>query len=70
MWLVRLYYHLTFKKPSQKLGWSLEDFKIAKHYCLSKRHPNLKNHSFWDFIKNRDSVEILHFVNQEIFPNE
>lgn len=70
MKIIRWFYSLIFKKPSTRLSWTVSDFRIARGYCLTQPHPFKPNSTLWNFLRNRDSVEILDYVNRELCLND
>jgi hypothetical protein len=66
MSLQRIFYKLIVKAPTQELNWNLEDFKKGKKWAKSLPHPHLKYSNLWEFLKNKDSVEILDYLNTRI----
>lgn len=66
MTLKRLFYKLTVAVPNQELNWNLRDFEKGKKWAKSLDNPHKKNSDLWVFLKNKDSVEILDYLNKRI----
>lgn len=64
--LKRLFYRLVTTTPNHELTWSVEDFEKGKKWAKSLPHPHYENSNLWEFLKNRDSVEILEHLNEKI----
>lgn len=55
------------KKPTRKLNWTVEDFKLAKKWSKSQKHPYLKLKTLWDYCEDRyESVYTIQNVNNFI----
>lgn len=55
------------QKPSRKLCWTVEDYKLAKKWSKSQKHPYLKLRTLWDYCEDRyDSVYTIQNVNNFI----
>ena len=66
MTLKRLFYRLVSTTPTEELKWNLEDFKKGRMWAKSLPHPHLESSNLWEYLKNRDSVEILDILNEKI----
>jgi hypothetical protein len=66
MTLKRLFYKLVSTTPTRELTWSPEDFEMGRKWAKSLPHPHSDDSDLWEYLKNRDSVEILDCLNQKI----
>lgn len=58
---------LFVQTPTRKLSWTVDDFKTAKKWSKSRKHPYLKFKTLWDFCEDRyDSVYTIQNVNNFI----
>lgn len=62
----RYFYQKFYSKPSRVLAWNVEDFEIGKKWAKSQPHPHYDKYDLWDYLKTRDSVEILHYINTRL----
>jgi hypothetical protein len=55
-------------KPSNKLSWSKEDFKLGRRWAKSQPHSIDKNKTLWDEVyqKRSDSTWTLHELNKRL----
>ena len=54
-------------KPTRKLNWTVKDYKLAKKWSKSQKHPYLKFKTLWDFCEDRyESVYTIQNVNNFI----
>lgn len=63
--LFRKLISLFIKKPKKSFDWTVEDFNRAKLYCKYQPHPNDKNLTLWNYVRDwgHDSVMTLHKLN-------
>ena len=66
MTLKRLFYRLISTTPTRELQWNVEDFELGKKWAKSLPHPYIESSDLWEFLKNKDSVEILEHLNEKI----
>jgi hypothetical protein len=66
MTLKRLFYRLVSTTPTRELQWNVEDFELGKKWAKSLPHPYIESSDLWEFLKNKDSVEILEHLNEKI----
>lgn len=66
MTLKRLFYRLVSTTPTRELQWNIEDFELGKKWARSLPHPYIESSDLWEFLKNKDSVEILEHLNEKI----
>ena len=70
MSIKRALIRLIAKKPTERLNWSVDDFKKAKLWAMGQPHPDpmVKNKSLWDYVNQTrmDSIEIIHEINKFI----
>ena len=46
--------------------FNVEDFELGKKWAKSLPHPYIESSDLWEFLKNKDSVEILEHLNEKI----
>lgn len=52
------------KKPTKKLTWSVEDYKLGKKWAKTQKHPEMDYKTLWDFCYDKyDSVYTIHNIN-------
>ena len=66
MTLKRLFYRFISTTPTRELQWNVEDFELGKKWAKSLPHPYIESSDLWEFLKNKDSVEILEHLNEKI----
>jgi len=54
--------------PGRKLGWSVEDFKIAKRWAKSQFDPMDRNRSLWSrvYSPRMDSLWVIDEINKHL----
>ncbi len=65
--ILLMFRSLFVKKPSRKLLWTVADYKLAKKWSKSQKHPYLKLKTLWDYCEDRyESVYTIQNVNNFI----
>lgn len=56
------------KKPTKKLRWCEEDYRLGMKWSKCQPHPFIKGKTMWDFVHDKhDSVNTLHNMNKVLF---
>lgn len=56
------------KKPTKKLIWSEEDYKLGMRWAKCQPHPFIKGKTMWDLVQDKnESVHTIHNLNKFLF---
>ena len=56
------------KKPTKKLTWSEEDYRLGMRWAKCQPHPFIKGKTMWDLVYDRyESTHTIHNINKFLF---
>jgi hypothetical protein len=56
------------KKPTKKLRWCEEDYRLGMKWSKCQPHPFIKGKTMWDFVHDKhESVNTIHNLNKILF---
>ena len=55
------------EKPTRKLSWTVEDYRYAKKWSKTQKHPYMNLKTLWDYCEDKiESVYTIQNVNNFI----